>query len=218
MHIKMDINDSLVEACECGDLDSVHGLIKNGADPRYDDSSPIIQAAVYGHLDVVRFLFDRSDPDVRGLIEESCRYGSLDIVRYLISKEGVGTSSFGSGLELASQNGHSSIVELLLSKGADVHSGSDAALFGAVERKHFEIAKLLVEHGATINHETLQSAISNNDLCMVRYLVSNGADVNGPTSYGGNMLYLAHCGGAQRKEIYEYLESEGAYYRNNYCF
>jgi len=167
-----------------------------------------MQAAVYGHMDVVRFLSDLTDPNLTEMLEDGCQYGNPEIVQYLFSERNATIQMIG---KFACREGHSPIVELLLSMGADVHHNDDAALSDAITGGHLEIVKMLVQHGATIKDEALSTAIWKDDLVMVQYLVQNGADINGSTSHGGNMLCLA--GSFKRTEIRSYLKSKGAYYR-----
>jgi ankyrin repeat protein len=185
----MPTTDDLYNAIATNNLDEVISLIENeeglSHSHAYDYSSPLMQAAESGNLEIVRYLLDRG-------------YCSID--------DGNDETWF-SPLIVSSENGHVEITELLLKHGADVSRQYEKEVESdetnatcqeqgypltlAVENGHMEIVRLLLEHranpecvrfnydGQWNSEETpLLLALQRNSFDMAELLLKYGADVD----------------------------------------
>ncbi|MCL2119241.1 MAG: ankyrin repeat domain-containing protein [Planctomycetaceae bacterium] len=126
-------------------------------------------------------------------------------------------------------------VKYLVSQGAHVNgragilpAGDKPPIIFALRNKFFNVADYLISHGAdlTFINDTiidtgplqgftlLQQAVDSEDIELVRFLVSNGADVNANTDFkrsdGFNFTTLDIAKKTGNTEIVEYLISVGA--------
>lgn len=123
------------------------------------------------------------------LAKEYIRKGADVNCKRILDSEG----SLETPLSLAVAVGNIELVKFLLDNGAKVNSidafceddecfeSESPALLEAIEKsKNIEIVKLLIEKGANVNGANfpLFRAVSNNDLKMAKFLITNGADVN----------------------------------------
>ena len=112
-------------------------------------SLPIIYACIYGHLDTVKFLSERSDfrsPNIHGRtpLHLASVNGHISVAEHLIQCGAEVNSMDKDGympIHYASQNGHQDMVKLLITKGSDFTSTNNAG------RTPFHLA-LLNEHTA----------------------------------------------------------------------
>ncbi len=127
------------------------------------DGFPVVAlAAVFGNLEVVRYLFDHG-ADVNAAATNGSSYNALtgavasghtEIVRWLLEHGANPNYRYGPGyspLLTAAANGHLEIVRLLLGHGADPHASSNdgkSALTLAIERNRPEVAAHLRSIGA----------------------------------------------------------------------
>ncbi len=121
---------NIVEAAWNGDLDSVKGALKTGADinQRNEMGWPaLIGSAMNGHIDVVKFLLEKGAD---------------------VNAENKGTTA----LMCAAMNGHVDAVKFLIKHGADVNAvdrkGNSVVRY-ANSRGQQAIVQLLVDAGAT---------------------------------------------------------------------
>ena len=155
-----DINDDLIQAAKCGNLEQVENCLSQGAeiDAKNDYSlTPLILAASEGHLPVVQYLIEhRAEVNAR-----SYNYGST-------------------ALMLAAENGHFPVVQYLVEQGAEVNAKNDygwTALIWAARYGHLSVVQYLVEHRAEVNARTnygstsLMRAAYKGYLTVVQYLV-----------------------------------------------
>ncbi|MGB7434369.1 MAG: ankyrin repeat domain-containing protein [Candidatus Acidiferrum sp.] len=154
----------LYDAAAVGDLGRVKEFVEH--DPRFvssfsPDGFPVFAlAAVFGHLDIVRYLA-QSGADIDGTATNGSGYnaltgavasGHIDIVYLLLQRGANPNHRYGLGyspLLTAAANGHLEIVKLLLAHGADPHAVSDdgkSALALADERNHAAVAEFLRNH------------------------------------------------------------------------
>ena len=98
----MSTGEELYHACENGRKEEAQRLIREGADVewRNEDITPLIAAASYGHVDVVRLLLDHG-ADIHN------------------------KSNGFTALHWAACNGKDEAVRLLIQRGADLHIMND---------------------------------------------------------------------------------------------
>lgn len=154
------------EAAATGQLDRVKQLVEKNpalAKGYSPDGFPVFAlAAVFGHLPVVRYLFE-TGADVHAAATNGTGYNALtgavtgghqDIATWLLENGANANYRYGPGyspLLAAAANGHLEIVKTLLQHGADVHAQANdgkTAVAIAEERKHPEIAAFLRTRGA----------------------------------------------------------------------
>jgi ankyrin repeat protein len=110
-------------------------------------------------------------------------------------------------LGLAAFFGHVDAVKLLLARGAEVGRAAHNAmkvqpLHSAVAGRNFVIVQLLVDAGAPINAPQqegwtpLHTAVHNQDVEMVRYLLAHGADPRHQNDAGQSAIGIAAEAGA----------------------
>lgn len=149
------------DAAAAGILDRVRQLVEK--DPSLvhafsPDGFPVVAlAAVFGHLDVARFLADHGAdvnvPSANGsgynALTGAVASGHTEIVKWLLEKGADPNYRYGSGyspLMTAAANGRLEIVKLLLVHDADFLATSNdgkSALALATERNHSDVAAYL---------------------------------------------------------------------------
>jgi ankyrin repeat protein len=108
-------------------------------------------------------------------------------------------SSSGTGVHIATDNGHLDVVRLLLAHGAEVDAkdyGGETALISAIRRGRTDIVLELLQQGADPNAKrrgtghvsALEMAVSKRDALAVTALLAKGADLD---QYGASALALA---------------------------
>src|SRR6185369_2961863 len=112
---------NLLQACKSGNIIGVQYLIEH----EYEyDYLAICIAAEYGHIEIVKYLFERG-ADIRIYSDMALRYsaqnGHLQVVKYLIENGAYVHAINDSSLCYSAENGHLSVVEYLLYQGADIH-------------------------------------------------------------------------------------------------
>lgn len=118
-----DLNTDLIRAADRGDLEVVTSLLKEGADPKAQDSDALIGAAASGKIEVVKVLLENG-ADAKGQNSDA--------------------------LVKAATLEHADIVKLLLEYGADPKAQDSKAFVNAVSDGNIEIIKLLVQNGADL--------------------------------------------------------------------
>ena len=218
----MPTMDELYDAIADNNLVSVKRLLECEDGLSYTNSyaysSPLLQAAGRGCIEIVSYLLDRN---------------------YYCIDDGNDTTCY-SPLMIASENGHVEIVRMLLKNGADVHrmyekEGNSDESFGtgqeqgypltlAVENCHAEIVQLLLMHKAdpdcikysydgsdNFEETPLLLAIYNNDAAMAELLLKHGADVNGECLVNGEPHTPLSYAVAKKKEVWiQFLQKRGA--------
>lgn len=108
---------------------------------------------------------------------KSAKYGHIDIVKFLFEK---GAFINGAALRASVYNGHVDIVKFCLENGADVNAcdvlyiesyPGYTALHIAVENKNVELATLLIQYGADLVEELKEYAECNDDKS-IKFLLS----------------------------------------------
>lgn len=151
----------LPDAVSVGNLARVRELLASdgaNANAFSADGFPVVAlAAVFGHLEVVRYLASRG-ADIDAVSTNGTGYTALTgavagghtaIVNWLLQHGANANYRYAAGyapLLTASANGHLEIVKLLLAHGADPHAISNegkSAFALATEREHPEVAAFL---------------------------------------------------------------------------
>jgi ankyrin repeat protein len=141
-----------------------------------------LHAAVYGFLDILKFLHETG----------------------LIMIDGTNPENLFSALHYACYSGKYDIAHYLIENGADVNAESSEdflPLYLASHHGHLDLVKLLVTSRATIDapnfngNTALFSAAANGFLKIVQYLYENGAKVHVVDQDGDTPLHDAACRG-----------------------
>lgn len=186
----------LGEAVRKGDNATVLALLRLGMDKDGQGSryTPLMEAAGYGHLPVLRTLVDA------GADVHSRSHGGF------------------TALYLAADDGHTAIVTALLRAKADKDAKTntnETPLMRAAKGGHQPVVEALMAAGADLNvRETdapystaLDRAVAGGHNRVVKALTDQGVDVNaqGGHDFGGSALHLARGG-----EVVDLLVNAGA--------
>jgi ankyrin repeat protein len=165
--------DSLIEACETGDLSSVQKILNAAADL---DASRSTSQIIHARDDCA--------------LQRAARNGHEAVCRLLIEHD-ADIRADDLALQLAARNGHEAVCRLLIKHGADIHTRDDLALQLATKYGHETVCRLLIVHGANINADddfALRLAAENGHEAVCRLLIEHGANIH---AYDGYALRLA---------------------------
>lgn len=172
---------ALTLACCGGFTDVADYLIKNGADIELGASTPLMEAAQEGHMDLVKFLLEN-----RANVHAQTQTGDT-------------------ALTYASENGHTDVAEVLLSYHAELEHESEGGrtpLMKACRAGHICTVKYLIGKGADVNRQTtnndhtpLSLACAGGHQAVVELLLKSGADPFHKLKDNSTMLIEAAKGG-----------------------
>jgi ankyrin repeat protein len=164
---------------------------------------PMDCAAMHGHVDMVRLLFEHLPEVAKANLAPDPLYlaasaGHLEVIEYLLSQGldiNVGAESGWTALSSAAKAGHGGIVEYFLDRGADPDISAyrrGGPMCVAAEGGHLDVIQLLLAHGASVNgHKGAQShntplfrAAKAGHIEIVQLLLEKGADRS--ISYAAN--------------------------------
>ena len=192
---------SLLDAAEAGDLDSVKKLIDAGVPVNGigdDQSTPLHFAAQEGHVDVAKLLIKKgADINAKDDINQT----PVDRARFW-KQEKIIALLESSSIHEAAKEGNLNIVIQQLDSGADVNlanESGDTPLTYAAFMGHLEIVDLLIEKGAQVNVKGLAGwtpvhlAAQRGHKKIIELLIEKGADINSTTDngFGGTPLDVA---------------------------
>ncbi|TPX37453.1 hypothetical protein SmJEL517_g00580 [Synchytrium microbalum] len=193
---------ALYLASENGHSEVVNVLCEHGAEVDHstvDGKTALWTASQNGHLEVVTYLVQKAENvnqvatntlnEGQTALFAAAENGHTDVVRLLVEKGGdikLAQKSGSSPLVIAAQNGHSPVVVLLIENGADVNINVDGSplLCKYADAKDSDMVKLLLNNKADPNavdaygHTALHYFVVNDNVEMVKCLVSRGANVN----------------------------------------
>ncbi|XP_068134225.1 ankyrin repeat and KH domain-containing protein 1-like isoform X2 [Hyperolius riggenbachi] len=172
---------ALTLACCGGFAEVADFLIKAGADIELGCSTPLMEAAQEGHLELVKYL--------------------LAAGANVHAKTATGDTA----LTYACENGHTDVADVLLQAGADLEHESEGGrtpLMKAARAGHLCTIQFLISKGANVNratvnndHTVMSLACAGGHLAVVELLLSNGADPTHRLKDGSTMLIEAAKGG-----------------------
>ncbi|KMQ91742.1 ankyrin repeat domain-containing protein 17, partial [Lasius niger] len=172
---------ALTLACCGGFLEVADFLIKAGADIELGASTPLMEAAQEGHLDLVRYLLE-SAADVHAQ-----------------------TQTGDTALTYACENGHTDVADLLLQFGADLEHESEGGrtpLMKACRAGHLCTVQFLISKRADVNRQTtnndhtpLSLACAGGHLAVVELLLAQSANPFHKLKDNSTMLIEAAKGG-----------------------
>lgn len=155
----------------------------------------INKASKNGHLDVVKFLYDKGANYTNDAIDLASSRGHLDVVKFLLN---VG-SEFTYAIDYACENGHLEVVKYLHSIGGKVCGPS--AMDSAAENGHIEVVKYLDSIGCDFYNTTVYYATENGHLEVVKFLYT----LNPEYYYQGWVMKIARE--HNRIEIVDWLQT-----------
>ncbi|BES92174.1 multiple ankyrin repeats single kh domain [Nesidiocoris tenuis] len=172
---------ALTLACCGGFLEVANFLIKNGAEIELGASTPLMEAAQEGHLELVRYLLE-ANADVNAQ-----------------------TQTGDTALTYACENGHTEVAKLLLQYGADMEHESEGGrtpLMKACRAGHLCTVKFLLSQNANVNKQTtnndhtpLSLAAAGGHIAVVELLLAHSANPFHKLKDNSTMLIEAAKGG-----------------------
>ncbi|OBT42914.1 hypothetical protein VE00_07272 [Pseudogymnoascus sp. WSF 3629] len=180
----------LQAAALCGADNVVRELLARGADPdalgHHATKSPLVHAIEKNHPRVVFSLVDYGavlepkDKESRPLLAAS-ESGRPKICSFLISK---GATAVRDDIIAATKAGHVAVARVLLESNSLLAKDS-YFLHTAIYMEREDLAELFIKYGADVNSVNkditpLQRSIQHKSPSLVQFLLSHGADPNGP--------------------------------------
>jgi ankyrin repeat protein len=210
-------------------------LIQHGAkiNTAYGYFTPLANAALRGHIDVVKYFLKRgANPNLFVPIESGNREdfyklrcwtysrGMLDNALMIEAEDGdSSTTEQESPLFCTAKNGHTEIYQILVEAGADLeielkkndygHSHGAGVIEAAAAGSHWETFNYLESVGAVLKTSTpLHIAAMQGDAELCRQLISEGADVCNGDHWNYTPLHFAAQEG--HLEVCKLLIEKGA--------
>jgi ankyrin repeat protein len=186
-HLSSLTGNNIFTAAQKGKLDDVRFLQQNGAyiNQRSGDynSTPLMEASLYGHLEVVKFLVEKG-ADITATDDDGdtaffyARWGEhYPVIDYLRSQS-------TSLLYKAAKNGDTFSVELAVENGANINyrdnDDNTPIVIAAIAGK-YDVVELLVELGANVNarnkegRSALNYVYDRGDMDVYDFLVAHDA-------------------------------------------
>lgn len=160
----------------------LYGLVrtcveKYGCDIHADNDQCLLNAAQFGHLNIVKFLVKKGaniHADDEHAIYEASKKGHLDIIKYLVKKGADVNARDGNVLMFASINGNLELVKFLIENGADMNMNDLQSVYSAIDCNHIDILKYFIENTDIEQHEYdyfLEYAIIKRKSDIIRYFI-----------------------------------------------
>lgn len=198
--------------------------------------TPFLLAAEYGHIHLLRWLFDADmnciyDRDKHGAtaLHHAAQYGQTEAAQFILERDpekineitkltyNYHRHSLYTALHEAAYNGHSKTIALLLSYGADTESRDfhgSTALHLAAMYGHTQALKLLLSSGASVaaidrfERTPLHLAAAKGHTACVETLLAYEADIEAKAKENRTPLHVAAETG--RLEVIKCLVKNGA--------
>ena len=184
----------LMRACKVGNIDSVKALLSRGADvfliSRSSGHSALSLACLYGYEVIVKLLLahgaDPNIPNGRLPLVEACSTGSLNVVDILLDH----------GAQIDQSPRPLTNCKVCKDLDGEPHYNCLNPLFVACQSGNLALVRLLIGRGAIVNfsvncdesmylgYSPLAFASKGYHWDVVKLLVANGADLNGPRGRG----------------------------------
>ncbi|XP_042900716.1 protein fem-1 homolog B-like [Parasteatoda tepidariorum] len=164
---------------------SVQHYLNEAVEDEGQKCTPLLIAALNGHINVIRMMLHRFQPDIE-------QDGTVQIDGYVI--EGA------TALWCAASAGHFNVVKYLLSRGADVNHATKSKstpLRAACFDGRLDVIQYLVDKGADIHmankydNTCLMLAAYRGRIDVVTYLLTKKADPDAQTQCGATALHFA---------------------------
>jgi hypothetical protein len=136
-----DYNWGLQGACEGGNLQIVHLMLKQGAN---DYNTGLEYACMGGHMQIVELMLKLGATDYNIGFRNACGEGHMQIVELMLK---LGATDYNSGFRNACGEGHMQIVELMLKLGATDYS---AGLCNAYWAGYIQIINRIIKRNPNI--------------------------------------------------------------------
>ncbi len=212
---KEQLGESLVKHAKNGNINTVEGLLKDGADINYflGFENSLISASRVGDYNMVKFLLDKG---------ADIKRGNVNII----------TKYMRTPLHASVRYGHFNIVKFLTERGASIppkiskkypdYYKRNILLHEAVKNKHLNIAKFLLDKGVDVNakdkkgntalylivkKEGKKGLLDKNAFEIARLLVSRKADVHTKNDLGLTPFKVATS--YKRKKFLNFLKASG---------
>ncbi|XP_012556375.1 ankyrin repeat domain-containing protein 17 isoform X1 [Hydra vulgaris] len=172
---------ALTLACCGGFQDVVLYLLECGANIELGASTPLMEAATEGHVELVKLLLEHG------------------------SKVNATTATGDAALTYAAENGHTDVVEVLIHYGANIEHESEGGrtpLMKAARAGHLCTVGYLISQGADVNrkttgneHSVLSLACAGGHAAVVELLLTRGSNASMKLKDNSSMLIEAAKGG-----------------------
>lgn len=211
-----------------GKVETIKLLEEKGLGLDSSDSNKntlLIIASQYGNLEMVKYLLDKSadievqNKDSYTALMVAVINDKVEVARYLI-KKGAKTfyklfdyDTIYGAVDEAARNGNLEMVKLIITNGYPLSNEfMSSAMVAASENSRVDSLKYFIDKGAdpdiqALGITLLEISCIRGNLEVVKFLVENGASVNGKRVKGKPLINAAQHGNT---DIVEYLISKGA--------
>jgi len=197
------------------------------------EATPLLEAAMLGHHDIVAILIDAGARSVFDHIDitpmtAAAKHNQPQVITVLLQKSfDINARDGGreTALTRAVASGHTQLVEMLLAKGADMrvlNSHGENSLMTAAKCGHRDLTALFIAKGFAVNEAGAggktalmyaagpypPSKSASQCKAIMTLLIANGADLNVQDHHGSTAFICAAEWG--EKAVSEYLLSMGA--------
>jgi ankyrin repeat protein len=135
-------------ACICGHIETVKYIMSSENIDYNVINNSFLSAVSYGHLEVVKFLYENTDVNPIAhdyeAFEIACQSGYFDIVKYLFEAYPNYYMECRGAVNSAARNGHLNTVKFLHENGLEI---SEASYRGALLNGHNHVLDYLMQNG-----------------------------------------------------------------------
>jgi ankyrin repeat protein len=184
-------NHALILAASYGNVPIINFLIENGCNPRCKDDSCLLNSATSGNLEAVKlFIKHGCTIDDSRILYRASRCGHFEIVEYLIKLGCDPNKQNTSAFAAAAEFGHLQICKFF----ADLGYNTSIALLSGSKSNKIEIVKILVKNNSNLQNDlALSTAIANENVDIVKYLIEKGQSTDSLSEKDVNWCALNDC-------------------------